>query len=97
MSAFFIVDIEIPNAADRAPYDAYIEKVKPVVEAHGGTYLVRSEAVTAFAGGWQPDRVIVIRFEDRAALDSCFASPEYRAIMGLRENTVHTRAVIVED
>lgn len=95
MSAYFIVSTYI-DSADRSDYDEYIDRVRPIVEQHGGQYLVRTNDVTAWSAQWNPDRVIVIRFESREALERCFSSPEYRAIKGLREGSVDARAIIVE-
>ncbi|MDR2962408.1 MAG: DUF1330 domain-containing protein [Bacteroidales bacterium] len=93
---FFIVNVEIPDQHARTDYDQYIAKVKPIVEGFGGRYIVRSENVTLISGTQKPDRVIVVEFENREALDRCFSSPEYRAVKSLRENSVKTTALIVE-
>ena len=97
MAAFFIAGIQLGNPASRPLYDAYIEKVRPIVEGHGGRYLVRTERLAHLAGDWRPDRVIVIRFPGKAALEACFASEEYRAIQDLRLASVRSSAVIAED
>lgn len=94
MPVYFLVEIHCPE--DRGGYDTYVEKVKPIVESQGGVYLARTEQIAAFTGDWKPDRFIVIRFDSREALDACFASPEYRAIMRLRTENVSSRAIIVE-
>ncbi len=96
MSAYFIVTIRLDEDKDRAPYDAYIEQVKPIVESFGGEYLVRTEEITTFSPEPAPDRLIVIRFPSRERLDACFASEGYRHIMSLRTETVHTTALIAE-
>ncbi len=96
MATYLIININIPDKNDRGAYDEYIARVKPVVESHGGEYIVRSEQVVRFAGTWQPDRVIVIRFDDRKQLDECFSSPEYLVVKTLRESSVKTTAFIVE-
>lgn len=94
---YFIVSVNIDDPSMRSMYDQYIEKVKPIVESFGGVYLVRTEQIAKpFPGAWNPDRVIVIRFESRDACDRCFASEEYRNIMGLRTESVKASAVIVE-
>lgn len=97
MATFFIAGIQLDNPAAQPLYDAYIEQVKPIVERHGGRYLARSERLEHLAGEWRPDRLIVIRFPDRAALEDCFASEEYRAIRGLRLASVRSSAVIAEE
>ncbi len=96
MATYLIINIAIPDKNDRAAYDEYIARVKPVVESHGGEYIVRSEQVAPFAGTWKPDRVIVVRFDNRKQLDECFSSPEYLAVKTLRESSVETTAFIVE-
>ena len=75
MAAFFIVSIQLDNPAARPLYDAYIKKVRPIVERHGGRYLVRTERLAHLAGDWRPDRVIMIRFPDRAALEANSPDP----------------------
>ncbi len=108
MSCYFLISIWLRPGQSRAAYDDYIEQVKPLVEGFGGRYLIRSEQVEPFGDGppqeadggtaasWRPDRLIVIEFADRAALDACFSSSAYRAIQDLRRQTVDTSAVIVE-
>ena len=63
------------------------------MERHGSRYLARAERLEHLAGEWRPDRLIVIRFPDRAALEDCFASEEYRAIRGLRLASLRSSAV----
>ncbi len=96
MPAFFIVTVETGENNERGSYDEYIAKVKPIVESYGGKYLIRSEQITLWAGEKKPDRIIVIQFDDRQQLDRCFASAEYAAVKGLREDSVKTNAIIVE-
>lgn len=96
MSCFFLIDTYIDEERGRGTYDSYIEKVKPIVERFGGRYLVRSENVIALSPLRTPQRVIVIEFPDRLAMEICFSSDEYRAIAGEREGSVDARAVVVE-
>ncbi|MDR1739846.1 MAG: DUF1330 domain-containing protein [Bacteroidales bacterium] len=95
MPVFFIVHVEIPDHRERGSYDEYIAKVKPVVESHGGKYIIRSEHVSLWAGTHKPDRIIVIEFGNKEQMEKCFSSPEYTSVKGLRENSVKTNAFIV--
>lgn len=97
MPVFFVVLVHIPDPENRALYDAYVRKVKPLVEEFGGRYLCRSEKITRFAGDFCPDRVIIIEFPSREILDQCFHSAAYREIAGFRENSVQTSAFIIEE
>lgn len=96
MSWYFIVDTYVDEEKGRGDYDDYISHVKPIVEGHGGTYLVRTEKVHSLCGERNPQRVIVIRFGRREELEQCFSSPEYRAIMSKRLHSVDSRAIIAE-
>ena len=73
------------------------QEVKPIVEKYGGEYLIRSEKVTCLHPQRMPQRVIIIRFPSRDALNQCFSSEEYKAIMNKRVSSVDARAIIVEE
>ena len=47
MACYFCVDVYFNKDNERNEYDEYIAMVKPIVEAYGGKYLVRSENVMA--------------------------------------------------
>ena len=96
MASYFIVSINMEKPDGAEEYGEYLRLVKPIVEAHGGRYLVRTEQIAHVGGEWRPDRVIVIRFPDRGALEACFGSEEYRCIAQKREMSVNSSAVIAE-
>lgn len=93
---YFIATIYTDEKKDRADYESYIKEVKPIVEGFGGRYLVRSDKVQALSGKWNPERVVLIEWESKEQLQRCFSSEEYKAISGKRENSVDSRAIIVE-
>lgn len=92
---YFIADIRAPEEIPGA-YQAYIDQVRPIVERYGGVYLARSERVKALTDRWRPKRIVLIRWDDKAQMEACFQSPEYRRIAGLREYSVDSRAIVVE-
>lgn len=94
MAAYLVIDAETTNPEVFAQYASAARKV---VEDHGGEYMLRSEMLTPVAGGWEPKRIVIIRFPDKATLEACFASPEYMAIVPLRQHSTRGRAVIAED
>lgn len=96
MAWYFVVDTYMDEHKGRGEYETYIQQVKPIVESYGGTYLVRTENIVSLSQRRQPQRVIVIRFENREQVDICFASPESQAIMAKRQNSVDSRAILVE-
>lgn len=96
MCCYFLVDTYIDKEKGRGMYDDYIFKVKPIVESFGGEYLVRSEKISSLHSERNPQRVIIIRFPSRQALDDCFESESYQKIMHERSDSVDARAIIVE-
>ncbi len=96
MPTFFMVQIRIPDKAHHAAFDSYVSQVKPIVESMGGKYIIHSEDIKNMLGTWQPDRMIVIQFENRDSMKICFSSPEYQAVSGLRERYFFTDAIVVE-
>ncbi|MGN0465058.1 MAG: DUF1330 domain-containing protein [Lachnospiraceae bacterium] len=96
MDCYFIVDTYIDKEKGRGKYDDYIRKVKPIVESFGGEYLVRTDKIFSLHPKRNPQRVIVIKFPSRQALDACFSSEAYREIMHERMDSVDARAIIVE-
>ena len=93
---YSIAAIMIDPQKGAGEYEGYIRRVKPVVERYGGRYLLRSEKITPLTSRWEPDRMIVIEWDSREQLELCFNSSAYRKIAGMRENSVDSRAVIVE-
>ena len=94
MSVFAFVEITVK---DPETYTRYMEAVPPVIEAHGGSYVVRSSRVMPISGGWSPDRMIVIKFATLEDLRRCFQSPDYQTLAELRERATLTRSLVVED
>lgn len=93
---YFVVTVNYDEAKDIESYTRYIEKVKPIVEKYHGRYMARSEKIKALNKEWSPDRVIIIEFDAREQLDKCFSSDEYRKIAFMREDSVDSKAIIIE-
>ena len=93
MSVFLIIEIQV---RDEILYSQYVERVPAVVGRYGGRYLARGGTVTPLAGGWNPERIIVIEFESVARVQQCFASPEYLELAPLREQSTASRVILVE-
>ena len=88
-----IIDITIKESKT---YDGYIEKVKPILESHGGRYLVRGGKIMLSVGDWNPERIVIIEFDNMKLLQNCFKSNEYKEIASLRESSTLSRTIIVE-
>jgi uncharacterized protein (DUF1330 family) len=93
MSAYLIVNVAIKNHAD---YEEYKAKVPALIRKHGGEYLVRGGNSLVFEGDWNPNRLVILRFPDIAAVDKLFTDPEYQPLKALRQRVSESEIVAVE-
>jgi uncharacterized protein (DUF1330 family) len=86
MPAYLIVEHKI---TDPAKFEEYRIKVAPIIAKHGGRYLTKGGTHKVLeTTHWQPDRVAIIEFPDRSALDAWYGSPEYQPLIALRKASV---------
>lgn len=90
---YMVIEIE---ALDEGLYSEYVERVPAVVEKYGGRYLARGGRVTPLAGDWNPERIVIIEFEDEEGCRTGLRSKEYSEIVHLRERSTRGRSIIVE-
>ena len=88
-----VIEIEVLN---EGLYSEYVERVPEVIEKHGGKYLARGCRITSLSGDWNPERIVIIEFEDTESCRACFRSEEYSEIAYLRERSTRGRSIIVE-
>ena len=93
MSAYLIADVEIHNPD---VYAEYRRQVLPLVQKHGGRFIVRGGAHEVLEGDWRPQRVVIIEFPDMAALRAWYRSPEYAKLIALRQGASRGSLVAVE-
>lgn len=81
--AYIVGQVTITNAEGYAKYSAV---VPGTIQAHGGKYLVRGGGqVSQLEGVSQGERRVVIEFPSRQAAEVWYHSPEYQAILPLRQ------------
>ncbi len=93
MATYVLAQLDVHNPEG---FEAYREKVAPLIEAFGGRYLVRGGEITPLEGKLSAPRLVIIEFEDRAAAERWYHSKEYQNILPLRLNNAHGTAVIVD-
>lgn len=93
MAVYMIIEVTV---LDPEVYDRYMELVPATVEAHGGTYVVRSSDIRPLTGDWRPDRLIVLEFPTFERMIAWNTSPEYQNLAPLRATSTVTRAIAVE-
>jgi len=71
---------------DAAKFEQYRTAAAPMIARHGGRYLTKGGSHALPEGGhWHPQRVVIIEFPDKAALDRWYNSAEYQPLIALRK------------
>jgi uncharacterized protein (DUF1330 family) len=78
---------------DPERYERYVRAFPAVLEQYGGRVLAADDDPDVLEGGWPYDRIVILAFDDRAALDAWATSPEYREIV--RDRLAAAQGVVV--
>ena len=87
MAAYVIVDIEVTN---QEAFEEYRRLFPATFEQYGGRFAVRGGRYETLEGSWQPQRIVMLEFPDVDRARAWYASPEYQAIIPLREQHART-------
>ncbi len=93
MPAYLIANLTV---TDPARFAEYREQVAPMIARYGGRYLVRGGAVTAVEGEPGLDRVVVLEFDDMAALRRFYDGADYAPLIALRQSASTGSVALVE-
>ena len=93
MPAYVINEIVV---SDPARFQTYADQVPAILARYGGRYVVRGGAPERVDGPEPPQRLVVVEFESREAARAWRGSPEYLAILPIREATSTSRVYIVD-
>jgi uncharacterized protein (DUF1330 family) len=93
MAAYLIGDVKLKDPEGYKPYQAGVPEL---IRRHGGEYLVRGGSYEVIEGAWQPIRIAVLRFPDRAAAQAFLDDPEYQPFKEIRHRVAQTDLVLVE-
>jgi uncharacterized protein (DUF1330 family) len=94
LAAFLI--IEVTEVHDEQTYVQYRERVPSTLAADGGAYLVRGGQVEVLEGSWQPNRVVVVRFDSADAALSWWDDPAYWELNAMRQRSTATNMILAE-
>ena len=93
MAAYLISDGEV---TDSALFAEFAEGILPVMDAHGGKYLVRGGATQVVGGDFTPHRLVVIEFESMERLQALIESPDYLRMAEIRDKSSNSNTIIVD-
>ncbi len=79
MSAYVIADIKVRDSGQyQEQYKEYMALSPEAVRAAGGEFVVRGGTHEVLEGGWQPNRLVVLRFSSYQAARLFHDSVLYR-------------------
>lgn len=94
MPAYLIANIPFADTPDAR---AYREQVPAVIARFGGRYVVRGGPIEVLEGrSMDGRRIVILEFADRATVRQFYESPEYQAIIGLRQGDATGDLVVVD-
>lgn len=93
MAAYVINEIVV---TEPERFQTYADQVPAILAQYGGVYVIRGGAPERVDGPEPPHKLVVLRFESREAARAWRNSPEYLAILPIREATSTSRVYIVD-
>jgi uncharacterized protein (DUF1330 family) len=86
----------VRSAHDQEALVEYRRRNSEAVAAHGGRFLARGGAIEVLEGEWDPQRVVVMEFDDIETARRWYASDAYQAAIPIRQGASETDIIIVE-
>lgn len=93
MTALLIGNVGV--IGDEQQMAEYRAKVLQTLRLYGGGFMIRGGQSEALEGHWHPEHLSVMEFPKAEHARRWYTSPEYRAILPLREGT-HMDLILVE-
>lgn len=93
MKGYVLAFIDVKDPRSYAPYAA---GVPATIAAHGGKYLIRNGAKELLEGALPADRLVVLEFPSVVQARTWYESPEYQALVPIRQDASKGSLVIVE-
>ncbi|TQV66284.1 DUF1330 domain-containing protein [Aliiroseovarius halocynthiae] len=93
--AYFIAQIQVDD------WDRFIGEygsvALPTLMEHNAKILVGGPGATVLEGQWAGNHTVVLEFENREALDTWYASPEYQAARPFRDATTSLNNIVATE
>jgi uncharacterized protein (DUF1330 family) len=93
MSAYILADVTVTDEAQMVRYREWSTRA---MREFGAEVLVRGGNAEALEGAWLPQRVVVLKFEDRATARAYYDSETYRHARKVREGAGSIDMILVD-
>jgi uncharacterized protein (DUF1330 family) len=93
MSAYILADVTVTDEAQMVRYREWSTRA---MQEFGAEVLVRGGNAEALEGAWLPQRIVVLKFEDRATARAYYDSETYRHARTVREGAGSIDMILVD-
>jgi uncharacterized protein (DUF1330 family) len=93
MPAICVGHIHVKNAA---AWEVYRSQVGATIAQYGGQLLFRGQQQRVFSGKMPHENVVALQFESLEAANRWHESPEYQALLPIREKAADVTLVLYE-
>ncbi len=91
--AYLVVDIKVDDLERMTRYRTIAQEA---IAKFGGHYLVRGGTSETLEGQWDPERIVIVRFDSAEIARQFYDSPEYREAKEAREGAGDFQMLLVE-
>ena len=89
---YWIANITV---TDQTKYAEYVERDTPIIEGHGGKFIVRG-GVPEITEGKAHNRQVVVEFESFEAAKRAYESDQYQKVSQIRYASAESTFILVE-
>ena len=93
MPAYIIADVTVTNEERMVEYRQWSSKA---MQEFGAEVVVRGGAMDILEGNWSPQRVVVLRFRDRAHAKAYYDSATYTHARAVRAGAGTINMIVVD-
>ena len=93
MSAYIIADVTVTNEAQMVNYREWSTRA---MQEFCAEVLVRGGMPAALEGAWRPQRMVVLKFKDRATAQAYYDSETYTQARHVREGAGSIDMILVD-
>ena len=93
MTAYVIFDIKVNNPDG---YEDYKKLAPPAISKYGGKYIARGGEKKILEGDWNPERLVILEFENINNAKKWINSPEYEVARKLRHKYASSNVIVVQ-
>ena len=93
MTIYVVVDNDVHNTEE---YAKYLKLITPTVEKYGGHYVIRAGQILFADTDWQPDRLVVIAFDDHEQAMQWVTASDVTPIHDMRRANATSRLIVIK-